>query len=61
MNGPLLVKDIGASYAGPDQLTEVFRSVSFQVNPGEVLGLFGHNGCGKSTLLSEVHWLAMLR
>jgi ATP-binding cassette, subfamily F, member 3 len=34
------------SYAG----TEVLRGVSFQVNPGEKVGLVGRNGAGKTTV-----------
>ena len=37
--------DIKKSYGG----TEVLRGVSFQVNPGEKIGLVGRNGAGKTT------------
>jgi zinc transport system ATP-binding protein len=47
---PLLqVEDLEAGYTAP-----VMGPLSFQVNPGEVIGLSGPNGTGKSTLLKAV-------
>ena len=40
------LSDVKKSYAG----TEVLRGVSFQVNPGEKVGLVGRNGAGKTTV-----------
>jgi ATP-binding cassette subfamily F protein 3 len=40
------LSEIKKSYAG----NEVLRGVSFQVNPGEKIGLVGRNGAGKTTV-----------
>jgi len=41
---------LGARYPA----IEVFRDVSFRVEPGTCLGIIGPNGCGKSTLLDTL-------
>src|ERR1035437_3985022 len=38
--------DIKKSYGG----NEILRGLSFQVNPGEKIGLVGRNGAGKTTV-----------
>src|SRR5215204_7422132 len=40
------LSEVKKSYGG----TEVLRGVSFQVNPGEKVGLVGRNGAGKTTV-----------
>lgn len=40
------LSDVTKSYGG----TEILRGVSFQVNPGEKIGLVGRNGAGKTTI-----------
>lgn len=48
---PLLsVNDLRFSYGG----TEVLKGISFDVRPGEVVSILGHNGCGKTTLLKNI-------
>ena len=46
----LSVKDLRASLGG----AEVLKGVSFDVRPGEFIGLIGPNGAGKSTLLRAI-------
>ncbi|CAN5794643.1 ABC-F family ATP-binding cassette domain-containing protein [soil metagenome] len=44
------LSDIQKSYGG----TEILRGVSFQINPGEKVGLVGRNGAGKTTVFKII-------
>jgi ABC-type polysaccharide/polyol phosphate transport system ATPase subunit len=46
-------RGISRSELGDDQFWAV-RDVSFQVRPGDVLGIIGRNGAGKSTILKTL-------
>lgn len=44
------LSDVTKSYGG----TEILRGVTFQVNPGEKIGLVGRNGAGKTTVFRVI-------
>jgi iron complex transport system ATP-binding protein len=44
------IQDVCLGYSGK----EVLKDVSFQVLPGEMVGLIGPNGCGKSTIIRAI-------
>ncbi|MEI6894212.1 MAG: ABC transporter ATP-binding protein [Colwellia sp.] len=51
MNKPLVsLIDAGKSY----QQLDALKSVTMQLNQGEVMGLFGHNGAGKTTMMKLI-------
>jgi oligopeptide/dipeptide ABC transporter ATP-binding protein len=57
MAGPLLaVDDLSVAFDGAGGPVAVVRGLSFQIGPGEFLGLVGESGCGKS-----ITALALLR
>lgn len=52
--GRLVVEDLSLAYRYENGQREICSRVSFEVEAGEILGIFGPNGCGKSTLLRAI-------
>ena len=56
---PILeVKNLSYSYSiGTPFEHKALDSVSFQIFPGEFIGIIGHTGSGKSTLMQQLNGL----
>lgn len=50
----LVVRNLSAWYDNGEAKEEIFSRVSFDIAPGEIVGVFGRNGSGKSTLLRAI-------
>ena len=55
MSGPLLrVEGLCVDYVGAKQWVRAVDDVSFEVMPGEIMGLAGESGSGKSTIIQAL-------
>jgi oligopeptide/dipeptide ABC transporter ATP-binding protein len=52
--GGLAVRDLAVQYGDPARPTQAVRGVSFDLAPGEVLGIAGESGSGKSSIAFAV-------
>jgi peptide/nickel transport system ATP-binding protein len=48
----LVVRDLRVDLDGTD--VDIVRDISFEVAPGEILGVIGESGCGKTTVLTSL-------
>lgn len=54
MNSLLEIKGLEVTYHTQEGRLKALHDVSFEVRPGEIVGIVGESGCGKSTVASSV-------
>ena len=54
MENLLEVKNLQFSFRTYGGVVKAVRDVSFEVRPGEILGIVGESGCGKSVLCKSI-------
>ena len=54
MESLLEVKNLSFSFRTYGGVVKAVRNVSFDVRPGEILGIVGESGCGKSVTVHSI-------
>jgi oligopeptide/dipeptide ABC transporter ATP-binding protein len=55
ISGPVLrVENLSVDYPVRNGIVAAVREVSFELQPGEIMGIAGESGCGKSTLAHAI-------
>jgi len=58
LSRPPLIQVLDLSFSYSAYSNPIFTSLSFEINPGEHLGIVGQSGCGKTTLISLLSGLS---
>ncbi len=54
MKEPITVEDLHFSYGAFNRSDDILKGLSFEIRPGEILGVLGPNASGKTTLIKNL-------